>query len=51
MLLKSSHTRSGATRTRTPYNAKLKCQNIVDKATFRTGGTSVTYDESVKTEG
>lgn len=35
----------------TPYDAVLKVQNIVDEATFRTGGTSVTYDIDVNTAG
>ena len=35
----------------TPYDAALKRQNIVDEATFRTGGTSVTYDVVVDTAG
>lgn len=35
----------------TPYDAALKLQNIVDEATFRTGGTSVTYDVVINTAG
>ena len=35
----------------TPYDATLKLQNIVDEATFRTGGTSVTYDVAINTAG